>query len=275
MIRAESVTFRYGRSAPVLREVSVEVREGEVLAIAGPNGSGKSTLISLLDGLMTPAGGRVLLDGRPLDEIPRREVARSVGFVAQSAEFHFPLTVLEYVLQGRFAHGHLLGFESDGDVEAAMRALQMTGAESFAARHLDELSGGERQRVMVARALAQEPSVLLLDEPTANLDIAHQIRILALLRSLSHGCRMAVAVVTHDLNLAAEFADRVVLLADGQVRGCGTPREILTPERLELVFGTPVLVDANPVTGAPRITVLAGSDPHGALPAETIGEKTQ
>jgi iron complex transport system ATP-binding protein len=275
VIRAENVSFRYGRSAPVLRDVSVEIREGEVLAIAGPNGSGKSTLISLLDGLMTPAGGRVLLGGRPLDEIPRREVARSVGFVAQSAEFHFPLTVLEYVLQGRFAHGHLLGFESDGDVDAAVRALQMTGAESFAGRHLDELSGGERQRVMVARALAQEPRVLLLDEPTANLDIAHQIRILALLRSLSHGCRMAVAVVTHDLNLAAEFADRVVLLADGQVRGCGTPSEILTPERLESVFGTPVLVDANPVTGAPRITVLAGSDPHGALPAETIGEKTQ
>jgi iron complex transport system ATP-binding protein len=275
VIRAENVSFRYGRSAAVLRDVSVDVREGEVLAIAGPNGSGKSTLVSLLDGLLAPESGRVLLGERSLQSIPRREIARSVGFVAQSAEFHFPLTVLEYVLQGRFAHGHLLGFETDHDVEAASRALQMTGAESFAARHLDELSGGERQRVMVARALAQEPRVLLLDEPTANLDIAHQIRILALVRSLAHGCRMAVAVVTHDLNLAAEFADRVVLLADGQVRGCGTPQETLTPERLESVFGTPVLVDANPVTGAPRITVLAGSDPHGALPAEQIGEQFQ
>lgn len=275
MIRAESVSFRYGRSAPVLRDVSIDVREGEVLAIAGPNGSGKSTLVSLLDGLLTPQSGRVLLDGRQMRGIPRREVARSVGFVAQSAEFHFPLTVLEYVLQGRFAHGHLLGFETDTDVEAANRALQQTGAEAFAARHLEELSGGERQRVMVARALAQEPRVLLLDEPTANLDIAHQIRILALVRSLAHGCRMAVAVVTHDLNLAAEFADRVVLLADGELRGSGTPHEVLTPELLESVFGTPVLVDANPVTGAPRITVLAGTEAHGAPPAEPIGEGIQ
>lgn len=272
MIRAENISFRYGRSVPVLRDVSIDVREGEVLAIAGPNGSGKSTLVSVLDGLLTPHSGRVLLGDRPLRSMSRREVALAVGFVGQSAEFHFPLTVLEYVLQGRFAHGHLLGFETDADVDAANRVLRLTGAESFAARHLDELSGGERQRVMVARALAQEPRVLLLDEPTANLDIAHQIRILALVRSLARDSQMAVAVVTHDLNLAAEFADRVVLLADGQIRGCGTPSEILTPERIESVFGTPVLVDANPVTGAPRITVLAGSDPYGALPAEQLGE---
>lgn len=272
MIRAENISFRYGRSVPVLRDVSIDVREGEVIAIAGPNGSGKSTLVSVLDGLLTPHSGRVLLGDRPLRSMSRREVALAVGFVGQSAEFHFPLTVLEYVLQGRFAHGHLLGFETDADVDAANRVLRLTGAESFAARHLDELSGGERQRVMVARALAQEPRVLLLDEPTANLDIAHQIRILALVRRLARDSQMAVAVVTHDLNLAAEFADRVVLLADGQIRGCSTPSEILTPERIESVFGTPVLVDANPVTGAPRITVLAGSDPYGALPAEQLGE---
>lgn len=272
MIRAEQVSFGYGNGEPVLRDVSVELCEGEVLAIAGPNGSGKSTLVALLDGLLTPKCGRVLLGDRGIHEMSRLEVARAVGFVAQSAEFHFPLTVLEYVLQGRFARGHLLGFETDADVHAATRALELTGAGDFAARHLDELSGGERQRVTVARALAQEPRVLLLDEPTANLDIAHQIRILALVRRLARERRMAVAVVTHDLNLAAEFADRLILLSDGRIAGTGTAAEVLTPERIESVFGVPVLIDANPVTGAPRITVVAGTDLRGTRSPKSIGE---
>jgi len=257
VIRAEDVTFRYGRGHLVLRGVSCDVGPGEVLALAGPNGSGKSTLVALLDGLLSPVSGRVLLDERPLDELPRKEIARAVGYVAQSSQFHFPLTVLEYVLQGRFAHGHLLGFESDADLDAAHRALEMTETEVFAERHLHELSGGERQRVMLARSLAQEPRVLLLDEPTANLDIAHQVRMLDLVRSLAHGRKMAVAVVTHDLNLAAEFADRLVVLGDGSVRGTGTPRDVLTPTLIEDVFGAPVVVDESPVTGAPRVTVVA------------------
>jgi iron complex transport system ATP-binding protein len=257
VIRAENVTFRYGRGQTVLSGVSCEVVAGEVLAIAGPNGAGKSTLVALLDGLLTPTAGRVVLDGRPVAARPRREVARAIGYVAQSAEFHFPLTALEYVLQGRFAHGHLLGFETDEDLEAANRALEMTDTTAFAARHLGELSGGERQRVMLARALAQEPRALLLDEPTANLDIAHQVRMLDLVRGLAHGRAMAVAVVTHDLNLAAEFADRLLLLGAGEVRGHGTPRDVLTPDRIGAVFGAPVVVDTNPVNGAPRVTVVA------------------
>jgi iron complex transport system ATP-binding protein len=269
VIRAESITYRYGRGAPVLRDVSFEVVPGEVLAVAGPNGSGKSTLVSLLDGLLAPERGRVLLDGRPVTSYARREVARRVGYVAQTAELHFPLTVLEYVLQGRFAHGHLLGFETDEDLEAARRALEMTGTEPFAPRHLDELSGGERQRVMLARALAQEPRALLLDEPTANLDIAHQVRMLALVRALAHGCRMAVVVVTHDLNLAAEFADQILLLREGEVRGLGAPRDVLTPELLEETFDTRVLVDASPASGAPRITVVAPREAETQAPLIT------
>lgn len=260
MIRAESITFRYGRGETVLRDVSCEVVPGEVLAVAGPNGSGKSTLVSLLDGMLEPERGRVLLDDRPIEDCSRREVALAIGYVAQTAEFHFPLTVLEYVLQARFAHGHLLGFETDSDLEAAHRTLEMTGTTGFASRHLGELSGGERQRVMLARALAQEPRALLLDEPTANLDISHQVRMLDLVRSLAHGCGMAALVVTHDLNLAAEFSDRMLLLGRGEVRGAGTPAEVLTPERIEEVFGTPVLVDQNPVNGAPRVTVVVPSE---------------
>ena len=255
MIRADRVTFGYRRGEPVLDGVSCEVSAGEVLAIAGPNGSGKSTLVGLLDGLLAPSSGTVLLDGRPVARMPRREVARAVGFVAQSGELHFPLSVLEYVLQGRFAHGHLLGFETDEDLAAARRALEMTATAEFATRHVLELSGGERQRVMLARAVAQEPRALLLDEPTANLDISHQVRMLDLVRSLAHGAGLAVAVVTHDLNLAAEFADRLLLLGDGRVRGVGTPAEVLTAERIEALFGVPVVVDANPANGAPRVTV--------------------
>ena len=269
MIRAESITFRYGRGEPVLRDVSFEVVAGEVLAVAGTNGSGKSTLVSLLDGLLVPERGRVLLDGEPVTSYPRREVARRVGYVAQSAEFHFPLTVLEYVLQGRFAHAHLLGFETDADLDAAHHALEMTGTEPFASRRLDELSGGERQRVMLARALAQGPSALLLDEPTANLDISHQVRMLALVRGLAHGSALAVVVVTHDLNLAAEFADKILLLKSGTVRGAGAPRDVLTPALLEETFDTRVLVDASPASGAPRITVVAPREAEMQVPLNT------
>jgi iron complex transport system ATP-binding protein len=267
VIEARDVGFRYGRGQRVLDGVSCEVVPGEVLTIAGPNGCGKSTLMALLDGLLEPESGEVLLDGRPMRGRTRREVARAVSYVAQSTDFHFPLTVLEYVLQGRFAHGHLLGFETDEDLAAAERALEMTGTTAFAGRHIDQLSGGERQRVMLARSLAQEPRALLLDEPTANLDIAHQVRMLDLVRSLAHGCRIAVAVVTHDLNLAAEFADRIVVLGGGTVRGLGAPREVLTPDLIEAVFGAPVVVDRSPVTGAPRITVVAPRE-RDAVPSQ-------
>lgn len=260
MISVDNVRFGYGRGAPVLVDVAFDVAEGEILAIAGPNGSGKSTLIGLLDGFHKPAAGRVLLDGKPIASMPRRDVAQLVGYVAQGAEFHFPLTVLEYVLQGRFAHGHLLGFESEEDFEAARWAMRITETSVFLERRLDELSGGERQRVMLARALAQKPRVLLLDEFTANLDISHQVRMLALVRDLAHGCRMAAVVVTHDLNLAAEFADRILLLGDGKVRGLGQPRDVLTPERLESLFHIPVLIDTNPSSGAPRVTVVSTAE---------------
>jgi iron complex transport system ATP-binding protein len=264
MIRAEDVHFRYGRGQAVLRGVSFEAQPGQVLAVIGPNGSGKSTLIKVLDGLLAPEPGRILLDGRPLAEHSRREVARAIGYVAQAADLHFPLTTLEYVLQGRFAYGHMLGFETDADLDAAHAAMALTGTTDLADRHLDELSGGERQRCMLARALAQGPRVLLLDEPTANLDISHQVRTLDLVRRLAHASGLAAVVVSHELNLAAEFADRILLLSQGEVRALGAPRDVLTAERLHDLFGTPVLVDQNPTSGAPRITVIA--------PAETGAE---
>jgi iron complex transport system ATP-binding protein len=261
MIAAEDLHFAYGRGRPVLRGVSFEAAPGELLAVIGPNGSGKSTLIKLLDGLLEPGSGRVLLGARDLAGYTRREVARAIGYVAQSADLHFPLTALEYVLQGRFAHGHVIGFETDLDLDAAHTAMSLTGTSALADRHVGELSGGERQRCMLARALAQEPRVLLLDEPTANLDISHQVRTLDLVRRLAHRDGLAAVVVSHELNLAAEFADRVLLLGRGEVRALGTPRDVLTAERVGELFGTPVLVDRSPTSGAPRITVVAPRAP--------------
>jgi iron complex transport system ATP-binding protein len=258
MIRAEDVHFRYPRGGDwVLRGVSLEVNPGELLAVLGPNGSGKSTLVRALDGLLAAAHGRILLDGRPIGAYARLEVARAIGYVAQSVDLHFPLTALEYVLQGRFAHGRGLGFESDADVSIAEEAMRMTDTSAFAGRHLSELSGGERQRCMLARALAQRPRALLLDEPTANLDISHQVRTLDLVRQQTRVGGLGAVVVTHEINLAAEFADRVLLLDRGEVRAIGTPGDVLTRDRIRNLFETDVLVDENPLSGAPRVTLIA------------------
>lgn len=263
MIRAEEVHFRYGRhGAWVLQGVSLNVEPGALTAIVGPNGSGKSTLVRLLDGLLAPERGRVLLDGHPVQSLSRRAVARAIGYVAQTIDIHFPLTALEYVLQGRFAHGQVLGFETEEDIAAAGEAMALTETSELAGRHLSELSGGERQRCMLARALAQRPRALLLDEPTANLDISHQVRVLDLVRRFTRSRGLAAVVVTHEINLAAEFADRVLLLHRGEAVALGPPREVLTRERVEQLFGTPVLVDQNPLSGAPRVTLIApGLDP--------------
>lgn len=266
---------RYG-DLVALAPCDLELPAGSVHGILGENGAGKSTLVRLIAGVARPDAGTIVLDGVPITPgDPRAARASGIGVVHQHFALVGALSVAENLALGRP--------EATGAWLAPKRLV--AAARALAAEHgleigdpsapCDSLPVGMQARIEILRALSVRPRVLLLDEPTANLDIAHQIRILALLRSLAHGCRMAVAVVTHDLNLASEFADRVVLLADGQVRGCGTPKEILTPERIESVFGTPVLVDANPVTGAPRITVLAGSDPHGALPAEQIGEQIQ
>jgi iron complex transport system ATP-binding protein len=162
---------------------------------------------------------------------------------------------MEYVLQGRFAQGRLIGFESEEDVREAARAMEMTETAQFAARYVGELSGGERQRVMLARALASRPRLLVLDEPVANLDISHQVKMLDLVKELTHTAEISAIVVTHELNLAAEFAARTMLMRSGEVLAIGEPLEVLTEERLRALYGTDLLVDRNPVSGAPRITI--------------------
>ena len=227
-----------------------------MIAIIGPNGSGKSTILRALNGSLRPARGDVVLDGQPLNSYARRAVARRIAVVAQEADLRFPFTVMEFVLAGRYAwsSASTWGWESERDIEIAHTVLRETELESFETRLMNELSGGERQRAVLARALGTEAGILLLDEPTANLDLAHQATMLRLIRARCDEHEASAIVVTHDVNLAAEFADRVMLLKEGRAIAIGSPQEVLTTELLHTVFDLEILVDAHPVSGAPRIT---------------------
>ena len=259
MLEARDITINYGRREAV-GDVSLRVKPGEVIAIIGPNGAGKSTLLRGLNGTLAPTRGEILLEGKPLRSYARRAVARRIAVVAQEADLRFPVTVLEFVLGGRYAWSSAgtWGWESDRDVEVTQGVLSETELDGFESRLMNELSGGERQRAVLGRALATEAKLLLLDEPTANLDLAHQATMLRLVRGRCDDRETAAVVITHDLNLAAEFANHVLLMKDGRAIALGSPREVLTPERLIDVFGLRVLVDAHPITGAPRITPVHG-----------------
>ncbi len=266
MIDVRRLSFRYGRGPRVLDGVTLDVRAGELVAVVGSNGSGKSTLVALIDGLLEPEQGEISLEGRALSKMKRTEIARLVAYVGQSAVVRFPLRVLEYVLQGRFVHGHVFGFESRDDIDEAYLAMDLTATRQFETRRLEELSGGERQRVMLARALAQRPRILLLDEPTANLDIAHQVRTLELVRRLTRTQDLAAIVVTHELNLAAVFADRIGLLQSGRLAAYGPPEAALTEGLLTTAFGTPLVIDSNPASGSLRVTPVIPTPAEPALP---------
>jgi iron complex transport system ATP-binding protein len=255
VLEARDISVGYG-AREVVAGVTLAAEPGSVTAIIGPNGAGKSTLMRALNGAKEVTRGDVLLDGKPLRQLARRVVGRRIAVVAQEAELRFPVTVMEFVLGGRYgwASAGAWGWETERDLEAASLALRETELEDFAARLVNELSGGERQRVVLARALATEAGILLLDEPTANLDLAHQAAMLQLVRERCDERGAAAVVVTHDVNLAAEFADRVLLLKAGRTLAMGSPREVLTPETLRELFEIQVLVDDHPITGAPRIT---------------------
>src|SRR5712692_9670723 len=257
MLEARQLTINYGLREAVTG-VSLRAETGEVIAIIGPNGGGKSTLLRALNGALVPKRGEVLLDGKRLQSYARRAVARRIAVVAQEADLRFPVTVMETVLGGRFAWPGAWGWESDHDVEIADAILVETELEGFGARLMSDLSGGERQRAVLARALATEASVYLLDEPTANLDLAHQATMLRLVRARCDDGSAAAIVVTHDVNLAAEFTDNVLLMRGGRAIASGRPREVLTRNLLREVFDLEVLVDAHPITGAPRITPVHG-----------------
>ncbi len=244
MIELDDVDFAYaapgGVERQVLRGVSLRLQQGELVALVGTNGSGKTTLLRLLAGTLPPTSGRVALHGRELHGLSRTAIARRVALLPQSLELPHGFSVSELVEMGRTAHAERLFGATDRDRAAVRRALHEAGAAELADRHPAELSGGERQRVLVAMALAQEPELLLLDEPTLHLDLAHQVTLLESVVALQRARRATVVAVFHDLNLAAAFAPRVAVLADGRIVADGPPRDVLTPNFVERVFGVPV-----------------------------------
>jgi iron complex transport system ATP-binding protein len=256
-LRVEQVTYAYAatdRSAPkfTLGAASFEAQQGEIVAILGPNAGGKSTLLRLLAGVDRPLSGRIEIDGTELGELDLRTRAQRIALVQQESELLFPLRVWEFVMQGRYPYGRRLRFESDEDSLFAGNALAQVGADALRARWMNELSGGEKQRVILARALAQHPSLLLLDEPTQHLDIGGKVELVRRLRKLANEQRYTVIVVTHELNLAAEFSDRIVLLHKGKCLRVGSPVEVYQSDLLEEVFEAPLDVEIR-ANGRPRV----------------------
>jgi iron complex transport system ATP-binding protein len=254
----EGVRLRLG-GREVLAGLSLELRPGEVLGLAGANGAGKTTCLRAASGVLRPDAGRIHVEGRPLAAYGRRELARRLAVVPQDAPLTFPFRAGEVVLMGRTARLPRLGFEGPRDLAIARASLERVGIAELADRSILELSGGERQLVLLARALAQEPRVLLLDEPTAHLDLRHRLRVLELVREIAAEGRSAL-VVSHDLSLAARSCDRIALLCHGRVLALGTPAEVLSPESLRRVFEIEADVIAGP-DGLPLVVPRRRSSP--------------
>lgn len=255
MLCIDRVTVKYGPCA-VLNDVSIKLRRGRVIALLGPNGAGKTTLLKAMNGAVAPASGEVRLGAKRLGDHSRREIARQIAVVAQENETKFPVTVMEFVLSGRFASGSALGWEGEADRAIAEEALADCDLTGYGSRVMNELSGGERQRIVLARALATGARILLLDEPTANLDIAHQALMFRLVVERCRNNGYSAVVITHDLNLASEFGDEMVLVKDGKIFAAGPAYDVLTEANLQSVFGVKTLLDANPASGNLRITAV-------------------
>jgi ABC-type cobalamin/Fe3+-siderophores transport system ATPase subunit len=255
ILEARDLTVRYGPARPpALDAVSCQVAATELVAVVGPNGSGKTTLVRALSGLIAAERGTVRVQDRPLASWSRAELARVLGVVTQREDILFPLRVEEAVLLGRYAHLSPLGAPGQADHAAVQAALERCDATGLVGRSIDSLSGGEWQRVRLARALAQEPTALVLDEPTAALDVRHEMETLELIRSLVDG-GLGGLVITHHLNLAARFADRVLLLSGGRLIAEGTPADVLREETLSRIFEWPVAVTTW-CDGSPQVVPL-------------------
>jgi len=251
----KDVSFSYLNSFS-LQQISLKVEAGEMVALIGPNGSGKTTLIKLAAGVLTPGQGEVLLDGTNLKNLSRKEIARSIAVVPQYFYMPFAFTVGEVVMLGRTPFIKALSGETERDRRVARRAMELTGVNKFSSRTFNELSGGERQKAILAMAVAQEPKLLLLDEPTAHLDINHQVAILELVKGLNREQGATVVSAMHDLNLAALYFDRMVLLKEGAIFTEGSPSAVLTEKIIYDVFGASVHIEQHPSTKAPHIVIL-------------------
>ena len=250
LLWADNVSFRYAAGAPLVVDgVTVRLADGALAGILGPNGSGKTTLLRLLSGTRVPSSGRVLLDDRPLDRLSRREAARQIAVVPQETELAFEYRAIEIVLMGRHPHLGVFTVEGPDDVKIAQEAMASTGTNHLADRMFHELSGGEKQRVVIAAALAQSANLLLLDEPTASLDLGYQLEISSLLQQLNRDHGVTMAISTHDLNLAASICRELILMRDGRVLAAGPTKEVLTPENVKRLYDVEADVHVNDATG--------------------------
>jgi len=255
MLNVQNITINYGVCA-VVQNISFSLEAGKIIALLGANGAGKTTLLKSLNRSLPTASGEITLDGKLIDKLSRREIARRIAVIAQETETKFPVSVLEFVLSGRFAHGAAFGWETERDLQIALDCLELCDLKNYDNRRMNQLSGGERQRVVLARALATEAKILLLDEPTANLDLAHQAMMFRLIKERCENAGSSAIVITHDLNLASEFADEILLLKNGKITAKGEPQRVLTSENLQQVFDVKVLLDENPISKKRRVTTI-------------------
>jgi len=256
-INLENIQYSYAR-VPVLHDITFSVISGDFFIIIGPNGSGKTTLMKLISGIAQADTGKLNILERPIGSYSRKNLARQIAFVPQSVPLDFPFTVREVVLMGRAPYQGMLGLENREDMAKTQQAITFTGMQDLADRKMNQLSGGECQRAFIARAICQEPSVLLLDEPTASLDLSHQIRIMDLMEKLKAEKQITIVMVSHDVNLAAMYGSRLLLLDKGRIAEIGPPREVLTYQNLERSYGCTLLVDKNPLGDVPRVTLVPG-----------------
>ena len=252
-IQIKNLDCSYGKQ-PVLNDISFSVSRGDFFIVIGPNGSGKTTLMKAISGIKRFQKGRVEILGRAMRDYTKKELAKAVALVPQQVPADFPFTVTEMVLMGRSPYLGLLGLPQKEDLEIAAQAIAFTGVEHLAHRKLDQLSGGEKQLVFIARAICQQPQIILLDEPTASLDLSHQVRIMDLMEKLKFTKGVTVVMVSHDVNLAAMYGDTLLLLKDGEVIRQGLPAEVLTHKILEEAYNCTLLVGENPLGNFPSVT---------------------
>jgi len=257
-IEVQDVCLGYGRKV-ILKGLTFQVRPGEMVGLIGPNGCGKSTIIRALSRIITTQSGKILLDGKDVARIPRQDLARLLGVVPQMPLLPSAFTAFEIVLMGRNPHLGLFQYEGPRELAITWQAMGKTGTQSFAERRVSELSGGEIQCLLIARVLAQETRAILLDEPTANLDIGRQVEILDLIKNLCRENNMAVLAALHDLNLASQYCDRLVLINNGRIHAEGTPREVITARNIADVYGAEGCVYTHPVNGLPAVLLNAGN----------------
>lgn len=251
----ENISFGY-HAKDIITDISIEIPAGTLLGLIGPNGAGKTTLLKIIARLLRPGTGRVLLDGCNIHKLKQIEVARRVAVVPQDNQLDFAFTVEQVVLMGRYPHLNRLRREGKVDLAIAHRAMQATATDHLAKRPVTTLSGGERQRVAIARALVQEPEILLLDEPTAHLDIAHQAQTIELAYRLNREQGLTVIAALHDLNLAAAYLDRLLLLENGRIAAFGSPAAVLTPEKICAAYGINVVVTRHPRRNCPQVMLF-------------------